>query len=153
QNLKTNCCGFFNSNNDYKVFKNEVEALHFTFNKKKIELAIESVKQAAKKAYKCWHLHRPEIESFLYPALIIPATDPEFYKVFLEAEDAFHKLPNDASMQTEFIDHICQTITKPLSEPLKVPKTAVPKSHLSGVKHEKLKSKKQELEAKKSKNC
>ncbi|CAG8652976.1 12085_t:CDS:2 [Cetraspora pellucida] len=86
-------------------------------------------------AYKYWHLYRPKIESLLCPALIILATNSEFYKVFLKAEDAFCKLPNDVSMQTEFIDYIHQAITKPLLEPLKVPKTAIPKGHLLGIKN------------------
>ncbi|CAG8652991.1 12086_t:CDS:1, partial [Cetraspora pellucida] len=51
QNLKTNCHRLFDSNDDYEVFKNKVEALHLTFDEKKIELAMESVKQAAKKAH------------------------------------------------------------------------------------------------------
>ncbi|CAG8777528.1 14345_t:CDS:2 [Cetraspora pellucida] len=98
---------------------------------------------------KRWNLHRPEIKYLSQPSLESPVTDPEFYKVFLKAEDLFHKLPDDPSMRTEFISHIREAVTMPLSEPVKAPKIKVQSSHPFGMKCEKLKSEKQELEAKK----
>ncbi|CAG8624198.1 449_t:CDS:2 [Cetraspora pellucida] len=45
-----NASKFFQNDDNYEVFKNKVKALDLTFDKKNIELAIESVKQVAKKA-------------------------------------------------------------------------------------------------------
>lgn len=51
QNLKTNCRKLFDSDDDYIAFKSEVQALQSAFNEEHIEVAIKSIKDAAKKAY------------------------------------------------------------------------------------------------------
>ncbi|CAG8807142.1 19479_t:CDS:2, partial [Cetraspora pellucida] len=78
-------------------------------------------------------------------------TNPTFYKVFLKAEDTFCQLLDNASIKTEFIACINQTVTMLLFKPLKASKIEVLKGYYLGTKHEKLLSEKQDVEAKKKK--
>ncbi|CAG8800586.1 40591_t:CDS:2 [Gigaspora margarita] len=101
---------------------------------------------------KRWYLYRPDIKDLPSPSLELLATNPEFYKAFLKAENTFCQLSDDASIKAEFIACIHQVATMPLSEPLKAPKIKVLKGRHSGTKHEKLLSEKQDIEAKKKKD-
>ncbi|KAF0429210.1 hypothetical protein F8M41_005756 [Gigaspora margarita] len=100
---------------------------------------------------KCWYLYRPDIKDLPSPSLESLATNPEFYKAFLKAENTFCQFPDDASIKAEFIARIHQVATMPLSEPLKAPKIKVLKGRHSGTKRVKLLSEKQDIEAKKKK--
>ncbi|CAG8843933.1 26994_t:CDS:2, partial [Gigaspora margarita] len=51
QNLKTNCHKPFENENDYELFKKEVEALCFTSEKEKIPKSLNAIKKAAEKAH------------------------------------------------------------------------------------------------------
>ncbi|CAG8781003.1 16991_t:CDS:2 [Cetraspora pellucida] len=83
---------------------------------------------------KCWYLYRPDIKDLLSSSLESLDTDPAFYKVFLKAENTFCQLLDNASIKTEFITRIDQTVTMPLSESLKTPKIEVLKDRYSGTK-------------------
>ncbi|CAG8662725.1 10934_t:CDS:2 [Cetraspora pellucida] len=81
----------------------------------------------------------------------LSTNDPEFYKIFLKAEEIFHQLPDDTSMRAELIAHIDQVITMPLFEPVKAPNISVSKGRPLKTKREKLMSERQDLNAKKKK--
>ncbi|KAF0553703.1 hypothetical protein F8M41_020089 [Gigaspora margarita] len=74
---------------------------------------------------------------------------PEFYKIFLKAEEIFCKLPDNISIRAELIARIDQAITIPLFKPVKAPNIAIPRGRPLNTKREKLKSERQDIDAKK----
>ncbi|CAG8844811.1 15738_t:CDS:2, partial [Gigaspora margarita] len=60
QNLKVNCRKLFKNDEDYEMFKKEVEALRFTESEKEISQSLNAVKKAAEKS------HSPEkVEAYI----------------------------------------------------------------------------------------